>query len=1058
MKRKKMLFTAMFLLLQFAIFAQSRVVKGTVKDSKTNETLPGVTVLVEGTTTATITNEKGEFTINVDGQGKKLILSSLGFATKVVAADKDVVDVSIEATTTSLKETVVTALGVSKEKKSIGYAVSEVKADEITKSGEQNVIQALASKAAGIQVTSSGGTPGASSKITIRGNQTFTGDNQPLIVVDGVPVDNSTNSASAGDNPFNPNLAGVNNSNRALDINPDDIESVTILKGPAAAALYGSRAGQGAILYTTKRGHFKKGMGITYSSSVEMQWVNKLPERQDKYAQGDWDYSGGGAGVPTFATSDPGPDQVYFTADDVAYGTSKSWGPTIASLGLKSRDNAKEFFQMGTTYTNNISVDGGNDNTMYRFSYSNVNDKGVVPNTYLKRNTIRLTADHKVTDKLTVGTNISYASTNTQAPQNGSNLSGVMLGLMRTPASYDLSDYKYGNGFNKTYFAFYDNPYYSVYKNTYNSNVNRVFGNTNFVYKPLTWLDVTYRLGLDNYTDNNRQIFAVSSNGDDNSAAYGQINYDNYTKTSINSDLLVSARKNYGENIHSSLTVGNNINQIDGRDVFSRGRNLSVPDYYNLNNASERYASNSQVKTRGYAMFFDGAIDYKSKLFLGITGRNEWSSTFGTKKNNFYYPGVNTAIVISEMLHLPTWFSFAKLRAAYAESGISPSAYSAKTYYASPTYTDGFTNGVTFPYLGQNGYGISNTLGYDGLKPERVKGQEYGADLRFFNGRLNLDVTYYYQKTIDILLPRPIAPSSGFTALYANSGQMYNKGWEIMLTGSPVLTKDFKWDVSVNWAKNKSKVLKLAEGVDQVSIEAGFDEIGSYAIVGQPYGAFYGSAWQRNADGKLIINPSTGLPYIDPKSKNLGNPYPDWLMGIRNTFSYKKVSFSFLWDIRHGGKVWNGTGARLNNVGTSAASADREGSYVIEGVLGDGTTNADGYANATSTSNSVAIDGRDYWRSYMGDAGGAVENAIQNGGWVRLRDVSVSYRLDLSSKSKCVQYLDFSVTGRNLLLFTKYKGVDPETSLTGAGSNLQGFDYFNNPGTKSIFLGVKLGF
>jgi len=279
-----------------------------------------------------------------------------------------------------------------------------------------------------------------------------------------------------------------------------------------------------------------------------------------------------------------------------------------------------------------------------------------------------------------------------------------------------------------------------------------------------------------------------------------------------------------------------------------------------------------------------------------------------------------------------------------------------------------------------------------------------------------------------------------------------------MLTGSPVLTKDFKWDVSVNWAKNKSKVLKLAEGVDQVSIEAGFDEIGSYAIVGQPYGAFYGSAWQRNADGKLIINPSTGLPYIDPKSKNLGNPYPDWLMGIRNTFSYKKVSFSFLWDIRHGGKVWNGTGARLNNVGTSAASADREGSYVIEGVLGDGTTNADGYANATSTSNSVAIDGRDYWRSYMGDAGGAVENAIQNGGWVRLRDVSVSYRLDLSSKSKCVQYLDFSVTGRNLLLFTKYKGVDPETSLTGAGSNLQGFDYFNNPGTKSIFLGVKLGF
>lgn len=1050
MKTKKSLFTAMLLLLQVALFAQSRTIKGTIKDSKTNETLPGVTVLVEGTTTATTTDVNGGFTITVDGEGKKLIISLMGYNTQIVAADKDVIDIAFVVNTTMLKETVVTALGVSKEKKSLGYSVSEVKGDEITKSGEQNVIQGLASKAAGIQVTGSGGTPGASSKITIRGNSTFTGNNQPLIIVDGAPIDNETNTVVSGDNPFNANLEGVNNSNRALDINPDDIESVTILKGPAAAALYGARAGAGAILYTTKKGKYKKGLGVTYSSNVEMQWVNKLPETQKTYAQGDWV-----GGVPKYQTADPGPDHVYGTGDDVSGGTPRSWGPTLSSLGMQYHDNAKTFFQRGTTYTNNLSIDGGTDKTMYRLSIGNVNNTGIVQNTYLKRNTIRLNAEHKLNDKLTSGISISYANTKSQLPQNGSNLAGTMLGLLRAPASYDISEYKYSNGFNKTYNAAYDNPLYTAYENPFNQNVNRVYGNTYLNYRPLTWLDVNYRLGLDNYSDYSRQIYAVSSNGNSGGDRSGQINYNNLNSMTINSDLLVTARKNFGENIHSSLTLGNNIFHSDYKGVYARGNTLSVPEFYNISNAATRYSSNWQTTKRTYAGFFDGAVDYKSMLFLGLTGRNEWSSTFGTKKNNFFYPGVNMAVVISEMVKLPKWFSFAKVRAAYAESGISPGAYSSKTYFVTPIYTDGFTDGLTFPYLGSNGYAISNSIGSSALKPERVKGQEYGLDLRFFEGRLNLDVTNYYQKTIDILVARPVAPSSGFTSLYSNSGQMYNKGWEIALSGKPIEHKNFSWDVSVTWAKNTSKVLKLAEGVQEVSIESAFTQIGSYAIVGQPYGAFYGTKWQRNADGKLIIG-SNGLPVADPKSQNLGNPYPDWLAGIRNTLTYKKISFSFLWDIRKGGKIWNGTGMRLNNVGTSKESEDREHKYVIDGVMSAGT-NSNGLEIASTTPNTTAIDARTYYRNYLGDNGGAAEEAIEDGGWVRLRDVSLSYRLDLSGKVKYLQYLDISVSGRNMLLFTKYKGVDPETSLTGAGSNLQGFDYFNNPGTKSIFFGIKLG-
>lgn len=1047
--KKNYLVIMLLILVQTVVFAQSRVIKGTVKDSKTNETLPGVTVLVEGTTNATVTDAKGVYTITVEGEGKKLIISSVGYVTQSVAADKETIDVNFVANTILLKEMVVTALGVSKEKKSIGYGVSEVSSGELEKSGEGNVIEALASKAAGIQVTSSGGTPGASSKIILRGNHTFTGENQPLIVIDGFPVDNSTNTAVAGDYPYNQNLSGVNNSNRALDINPDDIESVTILKGPAAAALYGARAGNGAILYTTKKGKYKKGLGITYSSNVELQWVNKLPKFQNQYAQGDWI-----GGTPTYITADPGPDQIYNTADDESFGTSRSWGPTISSLGMTATDNVKNYFRRGTTYNNSISLDGGNENTMYRFSYSNTDNKGIIPNTYLKRNTIRLTAEHKLNEKFDVGTSISYVNTRTQLPQNGSNLAGVMLSLLRTPASYDISNYQYNNGFNRTYFGAYDNPLYTAYNNPFNSTVNRIFGNTYFNYRPFTWLDVKYRLGLDNYTDNNRQVYAVSSNGDDNDITYGQVNYDNLTNTSINSDLLLTGHKNFGENFHASLTLGNNVTERGYKDVFSRGRNLSVPGLYSLGNSSERYASSYEEKRRTYAYFLDGSIDYKSKIFLGITDREEWSSTFGNVKN-FNFPGVNGAIIMSELMKLPKWFSFAKIRAAYAESGISPGPYSNKTFYSVPTYTDGYTNGVTFPYQGSNGYGISTTIGSPDLKPERVKGQEYGIDLRFFNGRLNFDVTYYYQKTVNILLPRPIAPSTGFRSLYSNSGEMYNKGWEIELDASPVEKKNFKWELSINWAQNKNKVLKLADGVDQVSIEEAFESIGSYAIVGEPYGAFYGTKYQRNSNGQLIIG-SDGMPVIDPKSQNLGNPYPDWLAGIRNTLTYKGISFSFLWDIRQGGKIWNGTYQRLNNVGRSEDSGDRSHDFVIDGVMSSGQ-DANGYEIASTTPNTTPVDARTYWRSYKGDAGGAVEDAIQDGSWVRLRDVSLGYRLNLAEKTKHIQYIDFTITGRNLLLFTKYNGVDPETSLTGAGSNLQGFDYFNNPGTKSIFFGIKLG-
>ena len=382
-----------------------------------------------------------------------------------------------------------------------------------------------------------------------------------------------------------------------------------------------------------------------------------------------------------------------------------------------------------------------------------------------------------------------------------------------------------------------------------------------------------------------------------------------------------------------------------------------------------------------------------------------------------------------------------------------------------PFFADGFTNGNSFPFLGQVGYGISNVKGTPNLLPERVIGNEIGTELKFFRGKLGFDVTYYNQKTVDILLDKPVAPSSGFSREYVNSGEMRNQGWEVAITATPVERKNFTWTVSGTYYRNRSEVLKLADGVEELDIEAAFEDIGSFAVVGQPYGTIFGSAWQRNADGKLIIDPSTGLPYLDPVRKALGNPFPDFLAGLRNSFTIaQNFNVSFLWDFRKGGKIWNGTYARLNRLGRTEESANRDGEnaeYVIDGVLGTGVVNDDGTAVAGTAANDVKVSAYNYFRSFKGDAGAAVEQHLEDGSWARLREVSASYRLNFKGNAagkKIIQYLDFNFTAINLLLFTKYKGVDPETSLTGAGSNIQGFDYFNNPGVKTFTFGIRAGF
>ena len=997
--------------------------------------LPGANIQIKGTTRGTNADADGNYRINVTDDAT-LIFSFIGVESQqVTVGSQTTINVALKADTKQLQEVVVTALGAQREKRTLGYSVANVGGDALTRSGEPNVIQGLAAKTAGVIVTSAAGTPGASSKIVLRGPSTFTGEQQPLIVVDGVPINNETVTSSAGDYPFNANLSGVNNSNRALDLNPDDIASVSILKGPAAAALYGARAGNGAIVYTTKKGRAQRGIGVTISHRLELSQVNKLPELQSEYAQGT---------NGKYVTADAGPDQTHRTADDIAAGTPNSWGPKISSdPTLQAFDNTGNFFKTAVSNTTNVALSGGNDRANFRISFGNLVQNGVVPNTDYKRHTLRLTAEANMTDNLKIGGTVSYIKSGGIKAQNGSNVAGVMLSLLRAPASYDLRNYQFPNGNNRNYFASYDNPYYTVYKNPFTDDINRVLGNVYLNYHRSAHFDLTYKIGADAYSDARRQVFSISSNGDDNQQNYGQVNYDNVTSRDVYADLILRGEHRFSEKFGINYTAGHNITSFNFTDNFARGRNLAIPDFYNLGNASEPYASNSGLRRLTTAVFGQADFDYANQLYLSLTGRNEWSSTFDrTQKNNFFYPSASLSWVFTETLLKNSPVSFGKVRLAYAESGIPPVAYRTRTYFSKPSFTDGFTNGLNFPYGGVNGFSYYNAIvGTPDLKPERVKGLEAGLNVKFLQNKIDLDITAYQQTTVDILLTRPTAPGSGFTAKYTNAGQLRNRGIEVMLGINAIKTPAFSWDVNLNWSMNRSKVLQLTEGVTEVSLEAAFNGIGGYAIVGQPLGVLYGTRWQRNDAGQLIIG-ANGLPLLQEAQGNVGNPYPQWLGNIRNSFTYKGFTLTALLDIRRGGSIWNGTYARLQRIGRTQESADRERTYVIPGVMSDGSPNT------------KAISVLSYFGQYLGDNGGAAEQFVENVNWFRLREVALGYRLKFK---KYIDYVDLSVSSRNLYLNTNYKGVDPETSLTGAGSNLQGFDYFNNPGTRSFIFGVNIG-
>lgn len=940
--------------------------------------------------------------------------------------------------TGEIEGVVVTALGIKREKKAIGYSVSQLAGGDLQKSGESNVIQGLAGKVAGVQVTGASGTPGASSRIVIRGQKSIELTSQPLIVLDGQIIDNSyNNNAGSGTN-----IGGVDDSNRAVDINPDDIESVSVLKGGAAAALYGEGARNGVIIYVSKKGRKRKGIGIDFSTSVGFDQLSNMINLQKSYAAG------------TNGTTYIQPAQYSSDGFAVTSGTNQSWGPLISSVeGLKAYDNVKNFYQTGVTNNYNLALSGGGDNGNFRASFGHIDQTGIVPNTSLKKTSFNFNSEYRLTDKVKVGADVLYTNTLGVRAQKGSNTAGIMLSLLRMPSSYDVRDYQTDQGYNKNYFAAYDNPLYTVYNNPYKDETNRVIFNGHINYNYSKWLNALVRAGVDTYTTHAQQNYSYTSNGNSTADGSGQVIVDSFTKSLYNLDLIFNGIVNFTDNINLNYNIGGQINSIFSNDQYSVGSSMLEPNQFNLSNFSTLKAQNGDSKYLKRGVFASLEFAFYDQFYLTVTGRNDWSSSLPKQNRSYFYPSLSASWIFNKTLGMPDWVNLGKLRAAYSSTYASPGPYSIITPYVTPTFYDSFGPQLSSPYNGTGAYGISTTLYNNNLKPEHNKEFELGLELEMFK-RLHFNASAYKSTNYDLLIRRPVAASNGYQIYYTNGPTVENKGLEVSLGYDILKNENFDWNFTANWTLNRNKVTDL-NGVDDNAPQGSDYFSGNLTptiTLGQPLGVFYGTAYQRDNAGNLIIG-SNGLPILVEGAQLIGNPNPDWTGGFRNNFRYKNISLSFLLDVRKGGDIWNGTLARLNRLGVTQASADnRQDTYIIPGVLENGQPN------------NIAISNKTYYVSYLGDGSfSANETAVEKDiNWVRLRDVSLSYNIGtILSKSAGLTFIrsaEVTFSARNLFLITNYKGIDPENSFAGSASNTLGFDYFNNPNTRSYFLTFKFGF
>lgn len=1052
MKQMYKLLVVGFLLLCNTAFAQ-KIITGTVLSS--GEPVIGANVLIEGTTTGTVTDADGKFSLSVDDNVKNLIFSYVGLKKKVVpVGSSTTLNVTLDLEQNTFDEVVVTALAVKREQRSLGYGTTTLKGDDLNKVSQSSALTALQGKVAGAQITNSTGAPGGSTKVTLRGGSSFTGDNNALIVIDGVPVDNSN--FGFDDVLNNQYDAG----NRGNDINPQDIESVTVLKGAAAVALYGQRGANGAVLYTTKKGTLSPGgSGRKFMVSVNTQTsflsTLKLPERQTEFGQG----------------GEKAPDsRENFNWGPKLDGTVQPWGQQVEGEQRVKPYSAlpnslRNFFNVGKTFNNNISISGATKGTQYYLSYNNFKYDGVFPGTGYQRNSIRANVSHDFGEKLSSAITFNYNKTEGDLIVQGQSDFSPYFNLINIPIDIPIAENKdLINKFNKpeTYFgAYYQNPYWLIANQKNTNNVDRFNTNITLDYKPTNWLTFTGRLGNDVYTDARFQKWRKYTfiNQENEKAYPGRYSEDIYRVNEINADVIVRAAKTFKEKFSISAMLGTNIYSRNVKNTYGETAGLAIEDQYTFDNSLARpILSNSTVRKRIAGLYFDVNFGYKNFFFFDITGRNDWSSTLPTNKRSYFYPGVSTSLVLSELIKAdPMILSYWKIRASFAQVGKDAEPYSLKNVFVSGSITDGYNESeIHSPFVSADGssvlgYSISNKLRNDKLKPEISTTWEAGTEISFLKDRLSIDFTYYSKRTKDEIMAVPAAPSSGFTERIINAGVLDNKGVELAVRAVPVNMSGFKWEIYGTFTKNWSKVVKVADNAEQLNIGG----LSSMAIViqkGQPYGTFYSITSEKDPNGNPVVEEGTGKPIMTSTPQIVGSFAPDWLGSIGTTMSYKGLRFNILFDARIGGMFYSATKDIQQFVGSDPQTLynDRE-DFVIPNSVYKGS---DGAYHA----NTAKVHYQDYWTNYIRSDYAA---NLVSASYVKLREVSLSYSFPKKwmSKTKFISNIELSLFGNNVWMWTPKSNTyaDPEVNAYGAG-NAQGFEFYNLPSLKTFGFGAKFDF
>lgn len=1076
----------MLLVSAVTVHAQ-KVLSGTVNDGTTGDPLAGVTVFEKGTTNGTFTDDSGKYSLTVDDGDAVIVYRFVGYKTVEQAGGGNV---TLTEDALQLDDVVVTALGVSRDKKALGYSVQNVDGEELTKSRDPNVVNNLSGRVAGVNIVGSSGNVGSSSRIVIRGNSSITQNSQPLFVINGVPVSNATNNTTTGGE-------NVDYGNVIADLNPEDIESITVLKGPNAAALYGSRAANGVVLITTKKGSeagVKKGLGVNYSMNVGFSTPFRLPDYQNKFGQGsgnqfgylDGDFGGvwdgydeswGPSFDPAINENDQIDNDVDGQVDEPGEGSSfpqhtgtygvwdndgfdNDYDGTVDEAGEEGYsaepwtaqpDNIRSLFQTGVTLTNNVSLTARGDNSYSRFSYTNMSQTGMLPNTDLQRNSFDVSFGGNLSNRISMDGNIKYIRTDSDnRPGVGYAGDNVLQQSIWTGRQVDWEDLEnrweeqdiYGNNYNWNH-SYQNNPYFTLYNNVKPMNRDRLIGLYSVNYKFTDWLSLTGRVGSDFYREKRERIFAIGTKDHPN----GQYQQDLIQNSETNADFLLTANKRIGDNIDINASFGGNRRHNVSQTTNLNVPGLVVPGVYNPSNADGNTLVTDQFSKRvvnslyGYASFGYGGYAY-----LEVTGRNDWSSTLPIENASYFYPSATASFVLSEAVELPGLFDMVKLRGSWAQVGND-----AGPYQLAPTYA------ALDPFGGIPSFTVPGTLPASQLRPEITTSIETGLDLVMLKNRLSIDFTYYNSLTKDLITAVDVAPSSGATRVVVNAGSIRNKGIELMVQAVPVKTKNFQWTIGANFAKNNSVVEELYGDVESIRLGR-YWSLDLEARVGEQFGVFRGTAALRDDAGNLILN--GGLPQLDPdgSEKILGTITPDWTAGISNAFSFKGFNLSTLIDIRKGSDLFSVTylfgryaGVIEESLEGRETADDIINGYVYEGVQYDGS-------GTNLIPNDVPVDA-ETWNAFYWYALGGHDRSIFDASFVKLREVSLTYDLPASLfDNSFIGGLSVGGYGRNLaLLSSGTPHVDPESAF-GSQLNVQGFEFGALPSARTYGFTLRANF